>query len=117
MDFKPIMGAFVVASLGCMAEDAIGRKKIDYAECMSRPHNAFIRSAGAQCINGTLTDEDLLTVQNMAKAWTSFAIHGQVNYINKEHPSLIIPPIKSSAPICLCSDKILNCLPHIEICA
>lgn len=80
-DLKPLALGFASAFLSCVTEDIT--QKVDYAECMTRPDNAFISSAG-ECINGTLTDQDLVTSENMVKAWTSFAINGKPSIVSDD---------------------------------
>ena len=73
-DIKPILADLTLTVGQCVLTNATG-VNVDYAQCLTRPNSQFIKNSG-ECINGTLTDEDMLTSYNMVKTFISFVKDG-----------------------------------------
>ena len=54
---------------------------MDFANCQFHPEcyanpNSNIMKNYAECLNGSLTEEEEIWSDRIVKAWTNFAIHG-----------------------------------------
>ena len=73
-DLRPILSSLAMTGLDCVLQNTTGI--VDYGACMSDPQSVFIHSSGDDCINGSLTNEDVITSYEMAQAFATFVTKG-----------------------------------------